>query len=280
MSFPNIPDTLYKLIIAISIGLFIYAEYYYNSTQEKFSKEAQDFGKDVTRYSKDFELFAEKTKGREWLKKRAPPEIAKALDDSGRIKREVLKTLSENEMKELKVYSDSFGAMLKWDMAELDTFTKRHKELQVQLYMIDWAEEQFKYGLKKANIYRITALVLFILGTLMWTIDDSQKRNIQLQELWLEQRKNLDLPRIIYSCQSCGRQFNSMVRHGKEDDGSKNYSFCADCYSNGQFKNPLLTAQQVFEEAKTKNLGLDKKKETQLKQKIFNLERWKPHNYT
>lgn len=79
-------------------------------------------------------------------------------------------------------------------------------------------------------------------------------------------------------CQSCGKVFSSMVKYGREQDGTDSSSFCNSCYDKGKFTEPDISFAEIKRRALT-SAERTKKENRLLAKTIENLERWRPDNY-
>lgn len=87
-----------------------------------------------------------------------------------------------------------------------------------------------------------------------------------------------DKGKISNWCQSCGRLFNSIIVAGTNKDNSLNYSFCNDCFVNGEFvKNSEEGLEHAIKMAD--QIKMSKINKKIVMKRIKNLDRWKKDNY-
>lgn len=79
---------------------------------------------------------------------------------------------------------------------------------------------------------------------------------------------------VFKNCQSCARIFSPVLLHGKEKGGTINSGFCNDCYDEGEFKNPKLTAEEVIANIKELN-----PKEKYISKRVMKMVRWNQNPY-
>lgn len=93
-----------------------------------------------------------------------------------------------------------------------------------------------------------------------------------------ENKKFLNLQRYkertYKSFQSCARYFSPKLLHGKNKDGTANIGFCEDCYHDGRFTHPKLSAGDVIAEIKNHN-----PKEKDVDKKVNEMVRWNQNPY-
>jgi hypothetical protein len=82
-------------------------------------------------------------------------------------------------------------------------------------------------------------------------------------------------------CESCGKEFNAVIKAGKERDGQENQHFCNNCYSDGKFNEPDLTVDKIVIRVKEelRAIGIPNKKIARTIKVIKGLDRWKSQHY-
>ena len=101
------------------------------------------------------------------------------------------------------------------------------------------------------------------------------QQNIQ-DEILLAQQN--DLQRIQTRCQSCGKFFSSIIKFGKELDGTNSPYFCSSCYINGQFTEPDISFEEIKNKALEQTIR-NKRERKKIIQSLQSLDRWKLDNY-
>ena len=123
------------------------------------------------------------------------------------------------------------------------------------------------------RIWYINIFVLFLVGLFAYyAVSVAHAESLNKDLIKFERYKN----RIYTVCQSCAKQFSPILLHGKESNGTENKGFCKECYDNGQFKNPTLSAEDVINEFKSFN---PKIKSEKVSNYVNGLVRWKKNPY-
>ena len=130
------------------------------------------------------------------------------------------------------------------------------------------AKEDYMHSEFKSLSYPVSDLIIsficaFIISFSLLQIYKDSLLSRQLAEI--ELYKN----RAYNYCQSCAKVFSPILLHGKEKDGTTNLGFCEECYSNGEFTNSELTAEEVI--TKIENLN---PKIKNLQEKVSKMVRW------
>jgi hypothetical protein len=131
-----------------------------------------------------------------------------------------------------------------------------------------------EYKTTKWAYYLIALLgsLFFILGYYGIYHEQSVK-----DKILVNQQRNLQISHT--RCQSCGKFFSSMIKHGHERDNSESKSFCNGCYENGQFTEPDITFSAIERRA-LDTIERTKKESRQLSKLLRNLERWRIDTYS
>ena len=94
--------------------------------------------------------------------------------------------------------------------------------------------------------------------------------------------------RTYKNCQSCAKVFSPIFLHGRNKDGTINDGFCMECYDNGEFINPELSAQEVIDGIKEKEIYSKSKfsklydsifDKRRIEKKVTRMIRWKENPY-
>jgi hypothetical protein len=115
------------------------------------------------------------------------------------------------------------------------------------------------------------SVFLICAGLTLLVLDEAAKRRLKI-------RKLLTTLSPYRNCQSCGRQFNSVVVNGKNSDDTLNKGFCSDCYSNGVFTDENLTKEIALSQAINETKP-DNKTKRRLAKRFAMLERWSENHY-
>ena len=80
------------------------------------------------------------------------------------------------------------------------------------------------------------------------------------------------------NCQSCSMPLHKAPGRGTNKDGSKSEMYCAYCFTNGEFIQPTISADEMkeFVSNKLKELGFPGFIARFLSKDIPKLKRWKP----
>lgn len=128
----------------------------------------------------------------------------------------------------------------------------------------------------KKSLYTIIIIggfVVFYLGLTSLIRIEAHKNELLKSEL-------VSKKKYYTKCQSCGRKFSSMVIYGTEKNAEINSAFCKDCYELGEFTNPDLTMEQVFNERiKYLNKPCLKIKKFMARVHFSILDRWNKDQY-
>ena len=98
-------------------------------------------------------------------------------------------------------------------------------------------DENFTIEHISYSVFAIFGVLLLLVGYI--GMEHFQKLQQQLTEIDILQKNTK-----YKNCQSCGRNFSSIIKHGKELDGSENLAFCIDCYDNGVFKETKFNLER------------------------------------
>lgn len=268
MNIPILPDKTYKLAIYIGIGLILYSWIIGQNKSEEYEKQKVAFSVEIKRLENERKYLDTDlktlSKDADLLSRKFSIKNPLTVSDSGYI---FIRTLVGGR-KEVLI-SDSIASLLK-------QFDHKQKEILIK-------DDQLaikRYELESLGNYllEIKETFLFLLGfggslTFIGLIAWSNSDDFDAQLL---KRQNIDKPYISSSCQSCGKKFNSMIRYGTENNNTKNYHFCNQCYSNGEFTIPDLTKEEMKVIIR-KELVAKKAKWMTIKLKLLqlnNAERW------
>lgn len=267
MTLPNIPTGFNQLIIVICIGIIVYNYQEINSSAEKFNQFKTNELLDGT----DFE------------------KIAKIAHDSAYLSATIF--INKMELKKLtkKVFDTSKSIAniknidsIKIVLTELENSISREtdslSELSISLLAynlnkksklsyIDSESKRLKQELNQTLFLIIIILPIFFMA--LYNLAKAQSVSRQLGNIELYKSK------IYQKCQSCAKVFSPKLLHGKNKDGTINIGFCEECYQDGNYTNPELTADEVIAEIKKLNPN-----EKDVDKKVNQMIRWNQNLYT
>jgi hypothetical protein len=140
---------------------------------------------------------------------------------------------------------------------------------------------EYQTSLKNLNYARNTNTIASIVGFLLLVTGLIELYKVQNLQNELLTRQLGEKEKYYIFCQSCGKNFSSAQFHGKNSDGSKNNSFCFECYENGQFKESNITIEDIrsrmINDIKD---GSSKLSKSQLMSRLKELERWSKSKYS
>lgn len=250
MNLPSIPDNLYKLFVllgALLIGYF----YFYKFEPLQKNKDAQ-----YKHYKQNYDSLISKSASIEDLINTSN----KAFDITNKSIDSLLKTYPKQDTLTEVEYNIYISTKKNVDklMLKLKEYSEdSHNKInilvsisnQVTALNKNYTEEQSIYK-DESDIYMIF-IIIGIVILLFGFLGLSAHQKIQ-DELLKRQLTERD---VFYDyCQSCGKKFNSITKHSKNSDGTKNYAFCYSCYSNGQFVEPDLTLEELIKRIKKQEL--------------------------
>lgn len=159
------------------------------------------------------------------------------------------------------VIDDFYDSLYKYQDYKIEIFNKKADQISNRLRMAVNDSERVS---KDYRFVLWIGVFYFTIGMILWGIDEySNSQNLIKQN-----------EKLYAYCQSCGKRFSSIRNYGTEIDNSKNYAFCKECYSDGEFKDSNLSQEDFLIAAKDKI-----KQENWLTRKIYmnhlrRLERW------
>lgn len=275
MSFPSIPDTVYKLLVFLGIIIFAYADFTNNTKYSDVEKVQIEYGAELTKLRLDTDLLTEDIGNIE--KQAALLSSRYGVPNPLKPNDTAYSTIAKGRQLEDAV-SDSITKLLVAHADKAMEQKKKGNEIDAKKYIVDRHMEAYERFLQSFKWMNLMALTCFGLGLLMWMVTEINKEFLIREQ---KEMQKLTEPRYRVRCQSCGRKFNSMIKEGKEKDGTINHQFCINCYDNGTFTNPDLTKEQVLEEA-SQQLKAKKKSWLHINdrlQLIEKLDRWSPNDY-
>jgi hypothetical protein len=273
MNLSNLPDSFYKLLVYIGIGLIVYVfinqqnesnQYdkellVYNSKIRKINSERLFLKQELEDIFNEAEIHSKKNNEINPLK----------ISDSGYVFNRTLRG------EKVKVnLSDTISNLLKRYENKQKEFRLKDSDLDIQRYLLD--EKAIIFSNNQDFLYMIAfvgAILLFI-GLAFWIEFDIFKDKIIA-------RQNLNLPTYSKNCQSCGIKFNSTTKFGTQNTSELNYNYCYDCYVDGKFTDETLTLDEMLKkinsEMKSSKISIIER--LFVLSKIEKLDRWKKNKY-
>ncbi|MDO6602794.1 zinc ribbon domain-containing protein [Arenibacter palladensis] len=265
----SIPDRLYKFLALIGLFLIGYSFYYMDFAEQKYFSEI-----DKHREIRDSVLLAQMQIDNEkddlirisdFLSTKYSVENPLLISDSTLVFSRVL-----NGPKNNLIVSDSIETLWKSYKKHKFQLNLLTKKLTFSQKYLDEEENLKKNYFSNYIEIRDIGFTLLFLGVLMWVMDIP---SINREKNIIKQKEKL------YSfCQSCGLEFNSMLKYGTNKNKSDNYAFCKDCFRKGKFTNPNLTKEEFI----TNSLNIKKNKnwlsKKILKSRLSRLERWRDYH--
>ncbi len=246
MNIPLLPDKSYKLLIVF--GAFIVA-YFWNNINDLNSSQLDkvlELSMAINKIQLDDQNFHESTRA-------LLAEAESLLLNDEKIK------LHGDEMI-LKLTKKHNEAIARQDTISSIGF--ENEKLQI---FSDKYESTIDLSAKMINI----GLFMLVGGFLLWNYDEF-RTDYNLK------KNQLGQPQFSPVCQSCGLKFNSMVRYGTNEDDTKNYHFCSECYNHGEFTDSDITKEDMKERIgnRMKSYSLSDKEIALVHKRIDKLDRW------
>jgi ribosomal protein S14 len=221
---PNIPDKLYKLSILIGLFLIGFSWLKSNESYKEYSAKYEKYDN----YFDSLKLLDEEIAFKQdlFISRCSEVEIKHNID-----------SICYNEDDEIFFNKPlSSEPSLKTDVLILEKEWFRIKELQHKKELLnikledssaehDEANEDLAYWADEFDWLKTVGFIFTGFGLALWFIDENVKPE--------ERKKQFD--KIYNSCQSCGNNFSSVRRYGKNQDGTFNLGLCNECYDDGDF---------------------------------------------
>jgi len=134
------------------------------------------------------------------------------------------------------------------------------------------SNNQYLLELNYALTSKIFGLIFIFLG-IFGLMKIEKLNNVKLN-------RELNLIPISYKyCQSCGKNFNSIIINGKNKDETINIAFCNNCFDDGKFKKEDLTVDDILNEIILDNNIKDNKVKLKTRKQLSSLDRWTKTKY-
>ncbi len=272
MSFPSIPDNVYKFLLFVGLVIIGYSyiedirftDYYNNK---------------IALYSNDIDSFNIETKKIAHQSKRIL-EKAAIIGIRNKIESPITPTdtgITFRLIETMKLQKKEVGDSVYKIWRE---FKEKDFELDIFRQKLEDKKNVLLETQKEWKSRHITNIFFFFGGfALLFLGFIGMQRHQEVQEELL-QRQLLEKPKFYLFCQSCGKNFTAILKKGKNLDGSENHAFCNKCYDNGVFIEENLTYEEFVIRANTE---LDKNRNWLKKRRLSNrfksLERWTKDEY-
>jgi hypothetical protein len=266
---PQLPDNLYRILLAIGLFLIGYSFYQYqniNVTHRDVQKSNSNIDGiiDSVRFENKLQVILSNRSITNLLD-RHKFESPVSVDDSTFLEQTYTPVNDKNVKDSLLIcYIEYLQKSKKYAM--LLSHYKREKKAAIN------EEEEYKNIRLAYYLMALFGSLSFILGYYGIYHEQAVKDKILVY-----QHKNLQT--VATRCQSCGKVFSSMVKLGLEQNGSESKSFCNSCYQNGQFTEPNITFTEIEQRALT-TVERTKKEKRLLSKLLKNLERWRLDTYS
>jgi len=147
------------------------------------------------------------------------------------------------------------------------------RKADVEKTFSDWKSIVLDERYDDYFILLLVGVFIAVAGIAKWSLKDSIDDDLKI-------RDSLSKPTYSKCCQSCGKNFNSIIKYSKDGD-AKNYHFCDSCYKDGSFIEPDLNLVELKTRVTSElsKLNLSPRKIKSVISKIEKLERWKINLY-
>ncbi|WP_433863112.1 zinc ribbon domain-containing protein [Sphingobacterium thalpophilum] len=146
----------------------------------------------------------------------------------------------------------------------------------------NWAKEKHSHDIEYFNkittsLYIIGCMFVFLFLASLYSLR-KQEQKIELNE---EHKRFIDKYNLREkgplkdNCQSCGRTFDSIITVSKNIDGTYNYSFCSECYYDGQFVKSFEDVSSLI----TTNSTFSDEEKVLYIERLQQLDRWNANKY-
>jgi hypothetical protein len=272
MNIPNV-EFIGKLLTFIGLGLISIAIYYFIQNNDLIK---------IREYNNKIKLIDEEIEEREIRQRR---EVGRSIDfeitsantfDSlnklyrtGKLTYDELNEWLNNYWEGGTSYERFINS--REEIKSIDSLTVERQKIKSNINKLEEANFYKKYLIVFASI--VGFLILYK-GITAWSHKEKLEKYILL-------RQNLEKPTFSEHCQSCGRTFNSILNYGTNKDGSMNYHFCCECYSNGIFTEPNLSFNEIFLRTKAHlvKTGIKGFRRDKILKRLNLLDRWRVDQY-
>lgn len=269
----SIPDKLYKFLLLISIILIGYSSYQLIENYKGFIIESNELIKVVD----TFKVNDSYLKYSEEIIIKTANNFSKEFGIQNPIKVTYNKEKKESvvnftEIPDNKILNDSLRSLIKKFERKILSDRINRVKLKIAQRKLNDLGSTNEVIIKNYSDIKTLGYILFAIGIGLWVIDilinfDQKNSNVTKQN-----------EKLYTFCQSCGKEFDSIINYSKNKDGTSNFAFCKNCYKKGKFKNPNITKEDIIESS-IEDLKAKKKcnifTKTLIKNRIESLDRWK-----
>lgn len=272
MNFPNLPDSINKIILALSVVVIYFSingiigNYISLDTHYKDYLNAIDSNERA-------EVELEFVKGRmleQSLNVSNKYNVDNYIVDHDSL---IRFTQKYNSGKNVDIARDILVPIWNSYMAKSNEVKLHGITVERRLKEYERKGEEVENNLVGLTIAIIAAVLAFIVSASQL---DEERRQKAKGDSYLVREKG----KISEWCQSCGRRFNSIIVAGTNSDQSVNYSFCNDCFTDGNFtEDNEIAYNKAISLVKAADIPMSKINRKVLLKRINNLDRWKKDNY-
>lgn len=267
MTIPTIPDNSNKifLIISIIIMYLVYVKvdnnitYISNKTRE-INDEIRNLNVEIRKANNEIDLFYEE---------------AEIYSRANGIENPDNYTI-------LSYNSDNLSEKEKKDEQHLYDLSQKNRRKSIELKSLQEKIEYKKDELHKIKINDRKTYYILIIVTLcaILLFYHGLKSLIKENKLEYSLKNSQKFNSNYYcsNCQSCGKKFNSLVKHAKNSSNEINNSFCTTCMKHDSFTKKYSSVEDVIKEVNS-NKKIDKFRKTRIINDIKKLDRWNNDPY-
>lgn len=276
MTMPSIPDNYYKFCLYLSLIIFAFL---YTVQYERLRSSVTSMPNQI--------LSLDSLQVKLKYKKKELTQLEKKLDsgqdsvevmmreievDTAKLDNKIILKNAQLKYKKTKEVHKRNQALLK----DLNTLEDEVNFISTNISITDYHNKQ-SYNFFRINLLSYASMLLIAGVSLLIGISGIQKHQKQQDLVLKSQSSNL----IVSStyCESCGKNFNPIIIHGTNEDGTKSNHFCQWCYDKGKFVEVELTQQTVLDRIIQKNSPSPQELK-KITKRIMALERWKKDSYT
>lgn len=266
--YPNIPNSIYQIFIALALIFFYWAYSLLSKGYETYAQKTDEYLEWCSNSGADFDI--ELTKDSIWLTTKSK---IKEFEDP------LLKALQPNLDK------NNILNLIEEDKArirETDSIKLRMAILKINRKKGNFYKARLDLAKSEMQTFYILEIVLVIIGTGFLLLGSYHLTNQNViadvfNKLQVAEKRNL----VGYSeCQSCCKVFSPMIKRGRESNGSENKAFCIHCYDLGKFTEPDLRADDVVNNITHSTKTKSSFQKGRITAKIHSLGRWDNRIYS
>lgn len=271
MNIPNVPDNLHKFLLLGGVLLLIYVQLESTKIIDNFNSKVDSFN--LTKDSLNIKIKRNEYQLEKIRKKAKQLSSKYGIENPIEIKDSLaIFTYTLQGSKQELTVSDSISKL--WEKYNDDKFEIEIAQDKLSILNRQMLDNQDEFDQKELinNVFAGFGLILLFSGLWKW----QRQQNINDELL---NREILDKGKVYPYCQSCGKNFSSIRKNGKNKDKTINNAFCKSCFNNGKFKEKIT--KEEFEERKKEEIKNQKGwlNRLRLKNRLDDLERWKEDEY-